>query len=243
MSKNIKTYKQILESIKERKSITEQALDPKRLDKIKRLRDSNDISLSLKEIKPLVDRIVNICVSIDFDDLEYSHKRDIISFSYISPVFLLLATLKDDCKGLGSDVYDRIYIDGYDDISLEIEVDEDMLNRIDIINGLPNFMKGIGLGKKIYKKLIKDFGYISSFNGYDPSLDSYMVWNSIARDKDIFTFINDENIISFWNEIDYDIIIEKLKIFYISSGNREIDDDFLLRYNKTENELLILFNN
>ena len=46
-----------------------------------------------------------------------------------------------------------------------------MFNKIDILNGLPNFMKKLGLGKKIYKKLIKDFGYISSFSGYNPSIE------------------------------------------------------------------------
>jgi hypothetical protein len=66
---------------------------------------------------------------------------------------------------LTDEVHQRIFGDGYDDIYLEIEIDSELLNRIDIINGLPNFMKGIGLDKKIYKKLIKDFGFISSFNG------------------------------------------------------------------------------
>ena len=65
-------------------------------------------------------------------------------------------------------------------------------------------MKYIGLGKKIYKKIIKDFGFISSFDGYEPSLDSSMVWESLANDKEIFTFTNDENIISFWYELNYE---------------------------------------
>jgi hypothetical protein len=120
-----------------------------------------------------------------------------------------------------------------------------MLNRIDIMNGLPNFMKGIGLGKKIYKKLIKDFNYISTFDGYEPSIDSSMVWESLAKDDDIFTFTNDENIICFWNDYSYNDTIEKLKYFYKDSdiNNAQFDDTFLNRYNLTDDSLgEILFN-
>jgi DNA-binding MltR family transcriptional regulator len=99
------------------------------------------------------------------------------------------------------------------------------------MNGLPDFIKGIGLGKKIYKKLIKDLGYISSFNGYEPSVESSMVWRSIAKDEEVFTFTDDENIISFWNELDYNIIIEKLKEFYNNNfNNYQLDDDFIRKY-------------
>jgi hypothetical protein len=41
-----------------------------------------------------------------------------------------------------------------------------------------------------------------------------MVWESLANDKEIFTFTNDENIISFWYELIYETIIEKLSKFY-----------------------------
>jgi hypothetical protein len=155
-----------------------------------------------------------------------------------SIVFVLLATLKNDLNILGDEIQQRIFGDGYDDIYLEVELDKDLLNRIDIMNGLPNFMKGIGLGKKIYKKLIKDFGFISSFYGYEPSLDSSMVWRSLSTDSEIFTFINDENIISFWNDLNYDLIVENLKLFYEKKGNIQIDDDFLKKYELSEEEFI-----
>ena len=128
------------------------------------------------------------------------------------------------------EVYDRFFGDGYDEMFLNIQLDESNLNRIDIINGLPNFLKNIGLGKKIYKKLIKDLGYVSSFSGYEPSLDSSMVWKSIVSDNDMFSFTNNENIISFWNDLDKDFIIDKLKIFFEYKGKIQIDKDFLKKY-------------
>jgi hypothetical protein len=185
-----------------------------------------------------LDRIINICKDINYDDIVYSYKNDIVKISFNSIVFVLLATLKNDLNILGDEVQQRIFGDGYDDIYLEVELDKDLLNRIDIMNGLPNFMKGIGLGKKIYKKLIKDFGFISSFDGYEPSIDSSMVWRSLSTDNEIFTFTNDENIISFWNDLNYDIIIKKLKIFYETKGDIQIDDDFLKKYELSEEEFI-----
>ena len=236
--KVLKSYSQILESIRERVSITEMALNPDRLDNLKRFKDAGDISSSLKLIKPTLDRIINICKDTNYDDIVYSYKNDIVKISFNSIVFVLLATLKNDLNILGDEIQQRIFGDEYDDIYLEVELDKDLLNKIDIMNGLPNFMKGIGLGKKIYKKLIKDFGFISSFNGYEPSLDSSMVWRSLATDSEIFTFTNDENIISFWNDLNYDLILEKLKLFYEQIGDIQIDNDFLKKYELSEEEFI-----
>lgn len=238
--KKIKSYSQILDSVKERVSIMEMALNPERIDKVKRFKDAGDISNSLKLIQPSLDKVVDICRNINYDDINYSYKNDLVKVSYTSVVLVLLATLKNDTDILGDEVHQRIFGDGYDDIYLEIEIDSELLNRIDIINGLPNFMKGIGLGKKIYKKLIKDFGFISSFNGYEPSLESSMVWRTLATDSEIFTFINDDNIISFWSDLDYNLIIQKLKLFYQKKGKIQIDDDFLKKNELSEKELISL---
>lgn len=236
--KKIKSYSQILDSIKERVSIMEMALNTERIDKVKRFKDAGDISNSLKIIQPSLDKVVDICRNINYDDINYSYKNDLVKVSYNSVVLVLLATLKNDTDILGDEVHQRIFGDGYDDIYLEIEIDSELFNRIDIINGLPNFMKGIGLGKKIYKKLIKDFGFISSFNGYEPSLESSMVWRSLATDSEIFTFTNDDNIIGFWSDLDYNLIIQKLKLFYQKKGKIQIDDDFLKKNELSEKEFI-----
>ena len=169
---------------------------------------------------------------IDFDDIQYSYDNDIVDFTYSDEIYPLLLSLKYKTKKSNDDIDERIFGGGWKDISLLIELDRDMFNRIDIINGLPNFMKGIGLGKKIYKKLIKDFNYISTFDGYEPSIDSSMVWQSLAKDEDIFTFTNGENIICFWKDYSYNHIIEKLKYFYKDSdfNNDHFDDTFLKKY-------------
>jgi predicted ribosome-associated RNA-binding protein Tma20 len=230
--KKIRTYSDILESYKRYNMIYEKSMNSEKLKQIKRLKDSGDLKSLLKELNSIVFNIKNEFMIIDFDDIQYSYDNDIVDFTYSDEIYPLLLSLKYKTKKSNDDIDERIFGGGWKDISLQIELDRDMFNRIDIINGLPNFMKGIGLGKKIYKKLIKDFNYISTFDGYEPSIDSSMVWQSLANDDDIFTFTNGENIICFWNDYSYNHIIEKLKYFYKDSdfNNDHFDDTFLKKY-------------
>lgn len=230
-------YSESLSTIKEGHDILERALSPEKLKNISRLKDANDIKNILNIIQIDIDKVVEICKNIYFDKIEYSKNDNIIEVNYNLIIFNLLNSIKISANTGGDEIINRIFPDGSDDMLLEIEIDYKLLNRIDIINSMPIFIKGIGLGKKIYKKLIKDFNYISTFSGYEPSIDISMVWDSIARDEDVFTFTNDDNIISFWNTYNYNDIISKLKIFYKNFGHYEFDDNFLDKYKLTE-ELL-----
>ena len=64
-----------------------------------------------------------------------------------------------------------------------------------------------------------------------------MTWNSILEDNEIYSFCNDNNIISFWNELPYDEITNILKGFYKEHGKMFFDDDFLSKYNLTDEQL------
>jgi hypothetical protein len=61
---------------------------------------------------------------------------------------------------------------------------------------------------------------------------------TLTCDSDIFSFTNDENIICFWNELEYDFILENLKEFYNNKGDIQIDDDFLKKFELSESEFL-----
>lgn len=236
MSK-IKTYAEMLEYIKISSKIYEQAMSSEKTSKLKRLKDTNDIKGILKELQIDIDEVVKKCNRMNYDDIKYSYKNDVIEILYGDNIGTILSILKDKVEVYSNEeVNNRIFGGDLGDLYLEIELDKDILNRIDIMNSFPNFMKGIGFGKKIYKKIIKDFGYISSFNGYEPSLDSSMVWDSLAQDTELFTFSNDENLICFWNELEYETIIEKLNQFYEHKGNIQVDDDFLIKYNLSEED-------
>ncbi len=236
--KRIKTYSEILNYLKEDKIVYEKAMSPEKIANLKRLKDSGDFKSILKILNDDSNLILNKCKDLSYDDIGYSMNDDIITISYGKHIHTLLSILKDKIENYSTDDIDeKIFGGGWKDLFLEIEIDKKNLNKIDIINSLPNFMKNIGLGKKIYKKIIKDFGFISSFDGYEPSLDSSMVWESLANDKEIFTFTNDENIISFWYELNYETIIEKLSKFYKNKGFIQFDDDFLIKFNLNDKEM------
>jgi hypothetical protein len=236
--KRIKTYSEILNYLKEDKIVYEKAMSPEKIANLKRLKDSGDFKSILKILNDDINLILNKCKDLSYDDIGYSMNDDIITISYGKHIHTLLSILKDKIENYSTDDIDeKIFGGGWKDLFLEIEIDKKNLNKIDIINNLPNFMKNIGLGKKIYKKIIKDFGFISSFDGYEPSLDSSMVWESLANDKEIFTFTNDENIISFWYELNYETIIEKLSKFYKNKGFIQFDDDFLIKFNLSDKEM------
>jgi len=234
----LKSYGEILEFVKESKKIYELAMNPEKIKNIKRLKEAGDLSGILKKLQEHIDIIVDHCKKLNYDEIKYFNKNGTIEINYRYPIITYLATLKELSLEGGEEIDKRLFGGRWSDIYLQIDLDDKLLNRIDIINSLPNFMKNIGLGKKIYKKLIKDFGYISSFYGYEPSIDSSMVWNSLSRDSDIFIFSNDDNLISFWNEIGYDDIMDTLKIFYKDKGFIQIDDDFIKKYNIVEEEFI-----
>lgn len=221
--------------------LKEMAINKEKLKNINRANSSIDKKSILKKINVLIEELKNILINLNFDEIKYVNKEDYIEIyfneqvsSYLTSIYLEIS--KD------SDISNKLISDGYDDMVLQLEL-TGKFNQIDIMNGLPDFLKNTGLGKKVYKKLIKDFKYISSFVGNYNNLDSNMVWSSILQDKDIYSFTNDDNYISFWKDSEYDLIINKLKEFYKIKGKVEFDDDFLTNYKLTKKELeSLIFN-
>lgn len=235
----MKKYSDYLNQLNINKKLYDMAMSSDKKKNIQRFKESGDFKSILKEINILIDKIREESLKLDYNDINYSIYNNTIEIHYNSILSAYLNTLKEILFGLydNSDIMNKIFQDGYRDLFLEIDLDKNNFNRIDIINGLPNFMKKLELGKKVYKKLIKDFNYISSFYGYSPSIDSDMVWDSILDDNDIYSFTNDDNIISFYNDFNYDEIITILKQFYLVEGKRSYDDDFLKKYNLSDKKL------
>jgi len=239
--KRIKTYSEMLNDFEKFNILNEKAMNPDRIQRIKRLKDSGDYSNVLKEFKPIIDKIKKLCFNLNYDDILYKKSDESLEFYYSDEIVRLLTILKLKSLSIDEETHDSIFNEYFTTGLLQIELDSELLNRIDIINHLPLFMKNLGIGKKIYKILIKDYNYISSFNGYEPSIDSSMVWESLANDNELYIFLNDNNLICFWNDYDYENIINVLKEFYSNKGNREFDDDFLKRYNLDDVKMNKLF--
>lgn len=190
----------------------------------------NDLILKLK------DSISNNELKIkkyDEDDtyLLYKIKYSPTTDYYIKQIEEILS----DSEEL--DVYNKYYSIIYPDsnklkFEIEIDIEKNNLNRIHIPVGLPHILKGIGLGKKIYKTLIYELNYISS-NYMDRTIESLYVWDSIRKDKEIFTFIDGEKIIGISPNVQFSIIENILSKFYnnITDEHIILDDDFKNMYN------------
>jgi len=232
----IPDFKLFLERLENNKKLYEMSLHKDKVEQVKRFKISGDYKGALKIINELINILKDSIKELNYDDIRYDRVRDrnirqiVIHYNPI-----IRANINDimEClleQGDNSDTLsDKIFGNGTHDFNLEIDIHTDNLNNMDVINELPIFMKGLGIGKKIYKKLIKDFGYLSSI-GNEPSEESNMVWYSLTEDKELYTFIGDDNIIVFFNDVDYELIIEKLKLFFEGSEKIIVDDDFIEKY-------------
>ncbi len=233
----IRTYSDQLNDLKKLR-LNEKSLSEEKRNTIKRFRDAGDYKSLLSEFSTMIDDIKNVAPNIHYDNINYDEKSiDDIDILYDNDLYIMITDLKREVVGnrnkkLEFDLFGSDY--NIREIFLNISLDEKRLNKIDVNNSLPPFLRNCGLGVKIYKKIIKDFDYISSFNSNKASIWSSMVFKSLTSDTELFTFTNDDNIIIFWNEYPYDDIINKLKKFYKIPGDMVFDDDFLNRYNINE---------
>lgn len=220
--------------------IVEKSINNDIYSNIKKWKNAKDYKTILKNCKELISKIKNDLKDINFNNIKYTNDDNIIEIYYNSEIIKLLNELLLITKS-NKDISSDLFNDTFYSSTLEIEIDDSIdVNRIDIINELPNFLRGIGLGKKIYKKLIKDLNFLSSLSGYQPSINSNMVWSSILDDKEIYSFLNGDNIISFYHTYSYKKICDKLKTFYEYKNSKIIlDDDFCIRYNIQDRDKFI----
>jgi len=190
----------------------------------------NNLILKLK------DSIVNNILKIKLYDEDNTYKIYKLQYSPDTNYYIKqLEEILSDSEEL--EVYDKYYSIVYPDgnklkFEIEIDIEKNNLNRIHVPVSLPYILKGIGLGKKTYKTLIYDIGYISS-NYNDRSIESLYVWDSIRKDAEIFTFICDEKIISISPKLDFKEIENILSKFFNNLIDQKIilDDDFKKQYN------------
>jgi len=145
-----------------------------------------------------------------------------------------LKNILEESEDLSENYFRIIYPDGDEkDFYVEIEIEKSNLNRIHVPIGLPYIVKGIGLGKKIYISLIKKYKHLSS-NYLDRSMESIYIWNSIRKEKDIYTFIFNQKIMSVSNNVDFDEVENLLLNFFdnIIDDHIILDDDFKDKYIK-----------
>lgn len=235
----IKSFDKFSDLLKYKK-LYEFSINKINLNKSKRFNETEDFVHQLNIINEIIKNIQKDIESLYFDDIIY----DVIKYDNCYQIEIKYnENIKKDLlkieEIIKNDTYlmNKILKNDYVNLFLEIEIHIDNSNKIDIVNELPIFMKGLGLGKKIYKKLIKDFSFICSYSGYEHSIESSMVWNKLIEDKNIYSFINGDNIIMFYDDVNYNTIIDELKKFLGDDKNKEgliVDDDFTKKYGKIE---------
>lgn len=227
---NIKEFKELL---------NEMALNDEQRSKIERFIDSNNSVQLEKELQNKIKEVQELIKNINYTDIKININKNNIYYiilpNQIEEKILFISQLCEKIDILNKNEYYKIkYYShaGYDHI-LYFTVKSTLMNKLDISSSLPTYIRGLHLGKKIYKKIIEEMGYISShFNKISkhrkPKLASSKVWLSLSKDKDLYFFVNGNDFLIFSKD---NMLYDMLNILYLFYdkiyGTYELDNDFL----------------
>lgn len=184
-------------------------------------------SFILKDVTELINfnktyirknKILPFLISEDDFDIIYNKilSYDVNNFIYKETPYDVFIYPDDDFKNLLSELNKTIDPKISVDIDFYITVDKDNLNQIDFTEGIPTILRGTGLGYKLYKLIIKNFGFITT-NKYSTIL-SYNVWYKLMIDKELYCYTS-----NFYSGVIYKKISdEKIKNFLDKIRNMEL---------------------
>jgi hypothetical protein len=172
------------------------------------LLDINNSIKTLKNFDVELNRLKDLLTQINIDDIYISGAKykdgENFELDFSIKVNTLIESIKEYYKQIkknNKETYSKINIDYFDgeelNLNFDIEIEKERFNKFHFPINLPNFLKNIGLGKKIVLKAIIEFEYCL-FNKIDDSTDLKFVVDSI-RNKEInyFSFEKDSNILIF----------------------------------------------
>jgi len=203
--------------------------------------DVNDVKTNLKQLKILIFDFLEEIKKLNIFDIVVTEKSDNLyryRCNYSSCVQFMISDILKFLDDNNNDKFDKIVFPEGDNIIkdnlfVKIEIETNNFNRIHI-NEIPIIIKGIGVGKKVYKSMIEKLNYVSSI-GEDRTIDAELILDSILYDIDIYSFVCDEKIISFSKKYSYDNIISTvIKYFEYELNNNYkviIDSNFRKKYN------------
>lgn len=104
-------------------------------------------------------------------------------------------------------------------------------NRIDIPgNGLPRGFRKLGLGPKMYRKIVEEIGYISS-EEYQLSEFGKLLWNNLRKNNLFYTFVNERRGFAFPSSEKAETILSILdEKFNFNYSEALLDDDFEIKH-------------
>jgi len=148
--------------------------------------------------------------------------------------FLEIFDHKNELKHLQNILEENYSLDEEESVYCTVQVNN-LDQRIDISGGgLYKQLRGLGLGWKTYRALLEHEPYLSSRNHelYDYGR---LLWNSIRRRQDFYSFYNKNNGFCFASDKDSLEIIEILEKMMKSQSEMLWDTDFV-----SQNKALIL---
>ena len=208
------------------------------------LKNINDVKKISKYLNSIIlelrEYILNIKI-LYYRKYDENKKNDYLIFRFDGNIGNLIDNLRNilnESDKSDNGIYDKyfniIYPDGKKlPFDIEVDIERNNLNRIHVPVGLPYILKSIGLGKKIYKLLIKDYTYIST-TGLDISMDYLFVWDNLIDDNTIYSFIRNKKIICISPNVEFEKMKTIIMEFYKNIDDEYIilDDDFKNKYKK-----------
>lgn len=187
------------------------------------------------EIKNLTNLLKNIKKEdIRIDDEKYDDDENYeIKFNInINSLIFSIEEFYNAIRSENENLSNKIDLDYYNGnkfrLRFDIEIERNNFNKFHFPIDLPNFLKNIGLGKKIIFKSLDTFKYCL-FTQQEDSTDLKIVINSITNSNDYFSFQKDMNIIIFTD--DFNIIKNTLEDWFnIDYENYTLDKDFHFKY-------------
>lgn len=124
-------------------------------------------------------------------------------------------------------IYTKLMMEDFDEPTTTVDLETNNINNIHI-DAIPYKLRGLGLGKVIYKKIIEEFDFISTgFNYARISDEAQRVWESLINSGDFYYFISNDNRVTLAKKEDHPIIYKSFIDYYgdrLKSTNFNEDD-------------------
>ena len=202
-------------------------------DKIRKYHGIKDKGKIMSDMNTCVKNIANIVKNMSQDDIiiDILTKKNQSAILQVkvdyenTDILALNAQLKKLRKKLSDIDVDVYKYSG--EIFVDISIDTRYFNKFDMISELYDFIKQLGLGKKIIKQLVKKFGYIS-FQEPDTSDEMKLLVRSLAtKDPDVYAFSKNNHVILFDKEMEPAKIISVLNEYLKETDDVKVDKDFI----------------
>lgn len=202
-----------------------------------------DMTLNDSQMSELED-IKRDIKKISWKDLKV--KRSGSSFNNLTIYFELPEPIINKLKNIGNDFYKNEVVSK----RMQMEIEAANHNRTHI-EAIPGFMRGLGLGFKMYKAVVKRLGYITTFGDASPSAKK--LWSNLIQDPSFYVLLTDNGALLIDKKYDKfrseEVIINYIKDYYgvniYGKIDKNVRDKFHMDNNpiKVDPEMAKAFNN